>query len=299
MGAKLGGYIPSTEEDLDAVRGMLNVVQGTSEFSQFTHLKGAGKGKLSTPYKSVLKFYPKAFEDEAQTTGDCTSHGTRNAADISRAVEIDIKKEPESWVARGATEAIYGYRGHSGAGMSPARATQFCVKYGLLLRQDYGFVDLSKYNSRIGTNWGRSGPPSEVTKEASKHPCMHFARIRSIEEARDALASGYGLHCGSQYGNNGKRDRNGVSQWNSSWNHDMCWGACDDTQGEMYFLVLNSWGIWNSGGHPEWGPIPGGSFLIPSGDADRMIRSGECWAVGEVKGWPPKNLPDYGTGSYL
>ena len=51
--------------------------------------KTSGKCKLSTPYKSLLKFDKKAF-DERQTTGDCVSHGTRNACDISRAVEIDI-----------------------------------------------------------------------------------------------------------------------------------------------------------------------------------------------------------------
>ena len=39
-------------------------------------IKSSGKGKLSTPYKSVLKFDKKAYE-ERQTTGDCLKRGTK------------------------------------------------------------------------------------------------------------------------------------------------------------------------------------------------------------------------------
>ena len=41
-------------------------------------IKNSGKGKLSTPYKSVLKFDKNPY-NERQTTGDCVSHGTQNA----------------------------------------------------------------------------------------------------------------------------------------------------------------------------------------------------------------------------
>ena len=88
-----------------------------------SRITDSGKGKLSTPYKSVLKFDKKPYE-ERQVTGDCVSHGTRNACDISRAVEIDILGEKESWVARGATEAIYGARGWSGQGMTGSKAAE-------------------------------------------------------------------------------------------------------------------------------------------------------------------------------
>jgi hypothetical protein len=272
-----------------------NVLDKQVEFGSLPHLRGSGnRVQIATPYKSVQRFFAPAFTDEPQDTGDCTSHATRNATDISRAVEIDIKGEPEEWVARGATEGVYGYRGHVGEGMNPGMATEFCTKYGLLLRQPYPFADLSKYDSKIGTNWGR-GLPIQVIEEASKHPCRYFALIRNVDQARDALASGYGIHCGSNYGNDGKRDARGFSRRNASWNHDMAWGAYDDDG----ILVLNSWGIWNEGGHPQWGPIPGGSFLVINDEAERMIREGECWAVGNVQGWPRQDLPDYGTGTYL
>ena len=70
-------------------------------------LFGAGEGKLSLPFKSLVKFDSGFGPSERQTTGDCVSHAVRNAVDITRAVEIDIKGEAESFEARGATEGIY------------------------------------------------------------------------------------------------------------------------------------------------------------------------------------------------
>lgn len=293
------GYEKSTLEESRAVEIYLGRKQKSLEFSDIGYkLVGAGGGKLSTPYKSVLKHCPTAFGDEAQTTGDCTSHGTRNAIDIARAVEID-NGDTEGWIARTATEPIYGFRGHSGQGMSPALSTRWVTEFGSLLRKRYDFIDLTKYDSRVGTNWGRSGPPPSVRDEARKHPARHFARIRTVEEARDALAAGYGIHAGSSYGNDGTRDKNGIAKFNDSWNHDMAWGAADETGKDLFFLILNSWGNWNKGGHPEWGPIPNGSFLIPSDDAKWIIQNGEVWAVGDVNGFPPRQLPNYGTASFL
>ena len=77
-------------------------------------------------------------------TGDCVSHSTRNAVDISRAVEIHVDGERENWLARGATEAIYGCRGHGGQGMSCSRAATFVSQSGgVLVRKNYpGVADL-------------------------------------------------------------------------------------------------------------------------------------------------------------
>lgn len=293
------GCLPSTPEEIEVAETLLGDRQGSPLFGDLApQTKGLGAGKLSTPYKSVMRLFRGAFADEPQTGPDCTSHATRNAAEISRCVEIE-NGEPEAFRARLATEAIYGYRGHTGGGMSTHRATEFVCRYGLLLRQDYGFIDLSKYDFSIGERWGWDGPPEEVLDEAAEHNCRYYARITTVEEARDALAAGFGLHCGSQYGNDGTRNARGVARRSGSWNHDMAWGAADETGDDLYFLVLQSWGAWNRGGHPEWGPIPSGSFLIPSDDAEWMIRTGTCWAVGDVNGFEPRKLKDYGTGAWL
>jgi hypothetical protein len=294
------GWIPTPQNEIDAIDRMLGRLHGSPEFSDVApHLRGFGADvELATPYKSVIHFHAAAFEDEAQTTGDCTSHGGRNASDISRAVEIHQKGELEEWVARGATEIIYSYRGHTGQGMNVGRSIDWLTKFGLMVRKDYGFINLSRYNSSIGASLGRTGPTKQMREEAAKHPVQYYARIRNVEQARAALAAGYGITCGSGYGNNGTRDKYGIARWSGGWNHCMAWGGFWNWK-DLYFLVLNSWGKWNRGGMPEWGPIPGGSFLIPSGDAKRMIQTGECWAVGDFKGFPKKQLPDYGTGDFL
>jgi hypothetical protein len=276
----------------------------TSKYAYFKdgsrRIKGSGKGKLSTPFKSVLKFDKQAYI-ERQTTGDCVSHATRNACDLTRAVEIDVKGEGESWVARGATEAIYGCRGHSGQGMSCARAATFVSQTGgVLVRKNYpGIADFSRYDGNMGAKWGGRGLPDKVIDVANDHQVRTVSLIKTVEEAMDAIANGYGLSVCSNYGFSNKRDNKGFARKSGSWAHAMAWTACDDTGSEPAFLVQNSWGKWNSGGHPEWGPIPDGSFLIQADVAAGMLRQNGAYAFSDFNGFPPQKLPNYGFKEYL
>ncbi|MFM7796263.1 MAG: hypothetical protein ACKO7N_05805 [Candidatus Nitrosotenuis sp.] len=263
-------------------------------------IKNSGKGQLSRPYLSYLKLDKGAFT-ERQTTGDCTSHSTRNACDISRAVEIDINKEKESWIARGATEAIYGNRGHSGDGSSCARTVEFVsVVGGIIVRQNYpGVANFTKYDANMGIRWGGRGLPDKVLDVANDRQMKTASLVRTLEEARDALANGYGLTVCSNQGFSNKRDNKGFAKAEGSWAHAMCWAACDDTGNDMSFLVCNSWGLWNSGGHPEWGKLPDGSFLIHSDVAEKMIKQNGAFAISHFDGFPLQKLPSYGFEDYL
>lgn len=276
----------------------------TSKYAYFKDgakkIKNSGKGKLSTPFLSVLKFDKNAYI-ERQTTGDCVSHATRNGCDLTRAVEIDVKGDKESWIARGATEAIYGARGHGGQGMSCSRAAKFVSQVGgVLVRKNYpGVGDFSKYNGSMGARWGSRGLPDKVIDKADEHQIKTVSLIKTVEEARDALANGYGLSVCSSYGFSSKRDSKGFARKSGGWNHAMAWTACDDTGKEPAFLVQNSWGKFNSGGHPEWGPIPDGSFLIHADIAAGMLRQNGAYAFSDFNGFPPQKLPDYGFVDYL
>lgn len=231
---------------------------------------------------------------------NCVSHGTRNACDVSRAVEIDIHNEREDWIAKGATEAIYGYRGFSGQGMSCARAAEFVSRTGgIVVRKNYGFVDFSKYNGNLGAGWGGRGLPDKVLDLSNDHQMRTASLIRTVEEARDALANGYGLAVCSNYGFSDRRDKKGFAKVSGSWAHCMAWIACDDTNGEPVFLVQNSWGKWNDGGHPEWGPIPDGSFLIHADAAEGMLSQNGSYAFSGFDGFPLQKLPSYGFDDYL
>jgi hypothetical protein len=283
-------------EDLKALLGELKMpLFGAAAW----HLEDSGAGKLSLPFKSLLKFDPGFGPAERQTTGDCVSHATRNAVDITRAVEIDIKGEAESFEARGATEAIYQSRGHRGQGMSCSGAARYVhEKGGLLIRKDYGDIDLSTYNSSTGSR--HQIPDSVYITEAKKHQVKTISLVSSLEEARDALANGYALSCCSGLGFSSSRDENGISNRRGGWSHAMAWIACDDTRevhDEMLFLIQNSWGKWNSG--PKKHGQPDGSFWVREKDANSIIKSRGSFAFSNVNGFPARQLPDYGLGGWV
>ena len=292
------GFVGSycDEKDVAKLLGELKTpLFGAAAYDLF----GSGEGKLSLPFKSLLKFDPEFGPSERQTTGDRVSHSTRNAVDITRSVEIDIKGESESFVARGATEAIYQSRGHKGQGMSCSGAARYVNKKGgILLRKDYGSIDLSKYNSSVGAS--HKVPKDIYTKEAQKHQVKTISMITTVEEARDALANGYAISVCSGYGFSSKRDSNGIAKRSGGWSHAMAWISCDDTRtvhNETLFLVQNSWGRWNSGGkrHGQ----PDGSFWIREKDARGMLSGKGSWVFSDVDGFPARKLPDYGTSTYL
>lgn len=191
------------------------------------NIYGSGEGKLVCLHKLMKVVDPNFGESEKQGTGDCSSHGARNAADITRQVEI-IDGEAESFIVRSATEPTYGHRGHSGQGMSVVRSMRFLTtEGGVLLRQNYPDlgVDLSEYNARIGMNWGSRGVPSAVVKKAKEHSFQTSSLVTTVEEARDAIANGYALSVGSNYGFSSRRDKNGVARRSGSWNHCFTRGA--------------------------------------------------------------------------
>jgi len=231
---------------------------------------------------------------------NCVSHGTRNAVDITRMVEIDIEGQPESFIARGATEGIYQSRGHRGRGMSCSQAARYVNSQGgILLRQKYDGVDLSVYNSKTGSN--SRIPRAIFIDEAQKHQVKTTSLLTTLTEARDALANGYALACCSGIGFTSVRDKNGISRRKGSWSHCMAWIACDDTRelyDEMLFLIQNSWGSnWNGG--PKRHGQPDGSFWVRERDAQAIMNARGSFAFSNVEGFPARQLPDYGLGEWV
>lgn len=289
------GSICDPEETAELLSELKTPLFGATAY----RLYGSGEGKLSLPFKSLLKFDSGFGPAERQTTGDCVSHATRNAVDVTRAVEIDAKGESESFEARSATEGIYQARGHNGQGMSCSAAARYINSQGgILLRKDYGKINLSTYNSNIGAN---KRIPSEIWgAEAQKHQVKTISMVTTVQEARDALANGYAIAVCSGYGFSSRRDSKGIAKRSDGWNHGMAWVACDDTRerhNETLFLIQNSWGLWNSG--PKAHGQPDGSFWIREQDARGMLSGQGSWVFSNIDGFPARDLPDYGTSTYL
>jgi hypothetical protein len=245
-----------------------------------------------TVYDIGVSHKDHAFIANGAIAHNCVSHAFRNGSDTTRAVEIDIKKEREGFIASGATEAIYGVRGHTGEGMTCSRAARFLNQDGgILLRKKYDNYDLSKYNGKLGDSWGRTGTPRELVEVAKQNQVKTVSLIKSVQEAKDAIANGYCLAVCSMYGFSSTRDKNGIAIRNGQWSHAMSWIGVDDTKerlNETLFLIQNSWGVWNSG--PKFYEQPDGSFWIREQDAAGMIASGEAWALSNVSGFPPRKI---------
>ena len=291
----MGGWIPTPPDELEEFNQQQYESQGAAFYSDLPQ-KETWQNQIVNLAQAAIQVSGKdLFALEPQDGPDCTSHFARNAWDICRAIDI-LDGQLESWETRGATELIYGHR-NATRGMNVTRAVKLLNEFGNLIRKDYGFVNLKHYQFRIGENWRRR-VPKQAYDAASANPAMHCYRLKSVEEACDAMANGYAVGGGSRYGNDGRRDKNGMSRWNRSWNHAMCWGGFD-AKDLHAVMILQSWGLWNTGGHPPWGKLPGGAFLAPFEDADKMIKSGEFYAIGQVKGLPPKKLPNYGASGFL
>lgn len=209
--------------------------------------------RLDPPKKGA----PGAYADESQTEPDCTSHGSRNGFDTTRAVEIVSQGSGEQFIVRGSTEMIYAGRGSAGGGMSPQKATLILAK-GQLLRRDYtaeGGPDLRKYNGALGARLGRSGIPQRWM-EIAETQCKagQWIAPASTEETLDCLAAGFGGHCGSQFGSSPRLGADGLNLRTTSWNHDMAIVgydlSCEIWRTEVVF-VANSWGAWNDP-NPVW-----------------------------------------------
>lgn len=275
-------------KDLDKLLGELpHPLFGAAAYD----LYGSGKGKLALPFKNLFKFDPGFGPAERQVVGDCVSHATRNAIDVTRSCEI-INGEREEFIARGATEGIYGSRGHGGEGMSCSGAARFVNRTGgLLIRKKYGSIDLSTYQGRLAASWGRGGTPQPLVEEAKKHQVKTISLINTVEQARDAIANGYSISVCSMSGFSSRRDKYGIASRSGSWAHAMAWIAMDDTH-EIYketlFLVQNSWGTWNGG--PKRHDQPDGSFWIRERDAADMLSENGSWVFSDVDGFPPRKV---------
>jgi hypothetical protein len=275
------------QEDVAKLLGELpHPLFGASAYN----LSGTGEGKLALLFKSIMKHDPDFGRSERQVQGDCVSHATRNSVDITRCCEI-IGGEREEFVAKGATEAIYGSRGFGGEGMSCSAAARFVHQTGgILLRQKYGDIDLSEY-SAIGGKWGSRGVPEELVIQAKKHQVKTISLVNTVAQARDALANGYSISVCSNSGFSSRRDKHGIAKRSGNWGHAMAWVGMDDTReihNETLFLVQNSWGVWNGGDkrHDQ----PDGSFWIRQSDAEEMLAANGSWVFSDVNGFPARKI---------
>ena len=289
------GYIDSARD-----RGIFSESQKKPVYSE-PNVTGSGQGQRAMLWQYAQKLDPLSYT-ERQTEPDCVSHASRNARDTTRAVQVLVQNKIEDFVVRGATEPTYGARGFSGGGMAPAKAAMFENQTGFMIRQDYGVVNLSKYDGRIGAGWGRAGVPEDVKKVCNEHKVGVIRQVRTVGDAVDALFNGEALMSG-QYAawSPAPTSQHVHRRISPGWNHAMATVGMDFTKKFWpfdVFFIQNSWGHWNQppkewpADYPPWVP---GMIVTTATDWSVCIDGNDCYAYGSIEGYPPQRLPDLGT----
>lgn len=211
------------------------------------NLKGYGEGKTVLLYKSFEKINIANYVRNQGSVGSCTAASSAGLIDLTKAIEI-ADGERSEFQALTSIEHIYRIARLnsriSGDGAVVALAIKAMNELGTLAMLKYGNIDLTKYDVDRCRKWGNnSGYPKELDIEAKKHTIGQFSQIRSYEEARDSIAAGYGIVCGSNYGYSSVCDKDGFAKQDTKWSHAMYWAACRaDKEG---ILVVNSWGCYS------------------------------------------------------
>lgn len=96
-----------------------------------------------------------------------------------------------------------------------------------------------------------------------------------VDAIKDLLWNGYGVLLFSNVGFPANRDSQGVAYPDRIWYTTYTIVGYDDTKTEfnecVYVLSL-PWGDWISGGHPSWGPLPPGCFLVTETHLKCMVK---------------------------
>jgi hypothetical protein len=274
-------------------------------------LKGFGEGQDLFFWEAEEKVLPALLPCINQTRGTCVACGLARSVEDVIFAEIVLFGEAERFVGRVSTEVLYwGSRveigrgelgGPDNEGSLGSWGAEFVRDYGVLPRGVYGSYNLMVQDDDLACSLsGRGkGVPDELEPLIKQHPITAIAQIRTINEARDALASGKPVTIASMQGWTETRDANGFCKPKGQWAHQMCLrGVGVARGGQLFFVIQQSWGDKSPKGPDkitlESGrtiTLPVGCFGVFAEDLERQtLRSGDCWTYAGLKGWRKRHL---------
>lgn len=246
-------------------------------------------------WEADRKVLGKVLEPKNQgQVGSCVSFGTNTAIRRTMLTEI-MMGEPEEFkdiveeVTYGGSRVEVGQGRISGDGSVGAWAAEFVKRWGVVARGTYGGYNLERYDENLCRQFGRSGVPTDIENIAKKQPVKTITQIRSWDEAKKALASGYGIAISSNQGFSMQRDAKGICRPSGSWAHCM---ALDGyvTEGSEYGHIENSWGADSHTGPVGWGEPNTAGFWADASVIDRMLQQDDSWAFSAVDGFPARKI---------
>lgn len=272
-------------------------------------------------YRAVQTAHRKAYGRDwvcldQGSAGTCVSFAFSLASYTAQAVDHVENPDSVPPPPAVATEPIYGGARTVGTGRSVHTGGDGATGFGaarwisgacpgkpeiggVLYRQAYGDIDLSKYSIPLSRAWGRTGVPADLARIAYKTRATAVANVTTWDELVASLERGSPvvLCSGVGYGRFDNampvRDADAFLERGKGWGHAMLvWGLrFGDREGG---LVQNSWGPgWCHG--PKWPEdMPDGGFWADRKNIEAALEQGDCWSVAGVSGFSWRELDHAG-----
>lgn len=231
-----------------------------------------------------------------QEIGDCVSHATDKAVEHLNSAQIYLSGLDRPFIDfcphwfYGISRVLIG-KGQlgNGDGSVVSWACEGIKKYGCLPADLPGVPD---YSGRVAKSWGINGPPAELMHYAKQYMIKGVRRCANANDCVMALANGYPLITGSQYGTKQLivQDNRRVGPHDGQWGHSMPIVGYDGSSpsGRRYFSFFNSWGE-DAHGTPLQGE-PKGSFWITWEVMDWICKTGQVYAISDMESFPRRKL---------
>lgn len=291
------GYVPDHDANEEFVASLPHPTMATAGSDLVSD------DRTVTLYEPLLKCMP-GWKRGAQGIGSCVGWGWSLGVDILAAVEVVLKREPESFGGRTLEASVYAFsrveaRGVKRAGRSDGSyggaAAKAVRDWGTLhYGVDYGGERFDDYSANREKSWGDTGVPDKLEPFAKQRRVGDVTLVENFEQAAKAIQNGYPIPVCSGQGFTMKRDSDGFCKASGSWSHCMLLaGVRFDRPG---LLCFNSWGNSNSGPrYPDTMPdsIAACSFWIDASTIDRMLRGRDSYAISGYSGFPPRRLEQW------
>lgn len=302
--------------DLDCLPKFKNSLEGSALGASFQCAKNAETGQTECTPCSACTDEDREVADNNPSIKNCCSAGS--CAEKMRFCCGDVTGERDG-VWRYSSGAV----GFIGLGYPISDASDFPLMHGAVLkRKSYdGYINLlnnsgpnlyscapdlllryiqenNYYNYERHTDINLPTDPTKLVLDRIKTISLIYSTDASkmMGWIKDLIYNGYGVVIMTNVGFPNKRDSTGLSFPDRIWYHSYAIIGYDDRRveyDECVFLLANSWGEWNKGGHPSWGPIPEGSFLVTQSHLQCMLDLYRTDKRGCRKKTKPPDTPSY------
>lgn len=249
--------------------------------------------------------------------GSCVGFGASGSADVTAVCDVEIRKENEAipfddagMQVRCSPDWCYGASRHiakqlgSWQGSNGSWAVDALVKWGSAWQKLYGSLDLSSYSQERTLQWQKQGVPQSLIEAVAGNKFRSYVNVKEPEQAVALIQNGYGIMICGTTGWEAPRDEHGFVPVSGFWPHCqyihsyVCYSL--GKRKKRGFGVNNSWGDWKT--RKSGGPVgsktpdlPQGAYFAHYDDIARMLRGGDCWAIGGFDGFKRSNW-DWGSG---